>query len=134
MTSIPLAQCETWERETTDKVIRLDHALERVEATLDRGEIPLPARFCYHWRGLEIDGEVAKHDEAIVLRQTIKLCVLPYSAEDARRRTHMVGFLCRGPEEVDGLLVLRFATTEGQNLLDDLSCALGSDQHLFDQR
>ena len=71
------------------------------------------ASFSYHWRGLEIDGIVERHGDAVRLSQAIGICVLPYSAEDAGERARIASFLVRAPNRTEG----RFSLGPGQEVV-----------------
>ncbi len=92
--------------------IALDAALKHAESVLEHEEFVLPARFAYRWRGFDIAGEVARHGDDVVLRQAIKLCVLPYSAEDAHGRARIAALLHAASWRESG----RFSLTSGQHV------------------
>ncbi len=112
VTSSPLAAPDHQNETFADNVIRLDGALVQAEAALEAGDIPLPPRFPYQWRGLPITGFVYCKEHTVLLRQCPTLGQLPYSAEDPAKRARLIAFL----DKIGALAEGRCALTRQQGI------------------
>ncbi len=112
VTSLPLTAPDRPNAPFADNVVRLDGALVQAEAALEAGDIPLPSRFTYQWRGLAITGYVYRNEDTVLLRQCVTLGQLPYSAEDPAKRARLLAFL----DDVAALEDGRFALTRQQGI------------------
>jgi hypothetical protein len=62
--------------------------IENATLALANSTLELPLRFRFRWRDIEIQGEVSDHEGHAVLRQSLDLEPVPYSAENPSRRRH----------------------------------------------
>lgn len=56
----------------------------------------LPVRFRFRWREIEIEVEVRESGDRVVLRQSLDLAPVPYSAERSGDRRYLHGLVAHG--------------------------------------
>jgi hypothetical protein len=90
------ARVEIAEAAESPSIDQCGLTLETAAAALAGTRPVLPVRFRFRWREIKIEAEVRESGDRVVLRQSLDLAPVPYSAENPGGRRYLRGLAAHG--------------------------------------